>query len=204
MAAAADARTCPTPEPDLSSISTIPYPTASQRAGETGATMLTVTVAPDGKPTGAAVTRSSGVERLDDTASSYIVSHYRWKKSDDACPAFQQPMTVIWQLGNPPKADGAVQVPAANYPASALQLEEQGDTYVALSLGDGGAVQDVRIAYGSGYAELDEQSIAIVKAAPNLMAGKPAGKYTLILRWTAPPHPNWTRLVTTSRAQRLP
>jgi TonB family protein len=202
-ALAADAIACPAPEPIIKTFTLTPYPSASQRAGESGVTMLMVTVPPDGTPSGATVTHSSGAQRLDDAASSYILSHYRWEKSAEGCPASQRPITVIWQLGDPPKADGAVLVPLASYPADALQLKAEGDTYLALSLGDGGAVNNVRIAYTSGYTELDNQSVALVKASPNLVTGKPAGRYIFLFRWKLPAELSPSDVITTSHAQRM-
>ncbi len=203
VSAQSAAVSCALPEPIVKTFTFPPYPPASQRADESGTTMMMLTVAPDGTPTGAVVTRSSGARRLDDAATSFAVARYRWERAAEGCPASQQPMTVIWQLGNPPKADGAIQVPLSNYPANALDMEEMGDTYLTLSLGNGGAINDVRIVYSSGYPELDNQSIAIVKASPNLTAGKSSGAFTLLVRWQLPPAQNSKRISITSRAMHM-
>ena len=48
------------------------YPTASQRAGEQGATQLDVCIAANGRVTSVKVARSSGHARLDDAAAKWI------------------------------------------------------------------------------------------------------------------------------------
>jgi len=154
----------------------------------------------DGKPSGADVMRSSGSKRLDDAAVSYAIDHYRWEKPEKNCIAIQRPITIIWQLGTPPKAEGAVLVPASSYPAEALRLDELGDTYLAISSGEDGTIRDIQVAYTSGYAELDNQSVGIAKASPNLMSGKPSGTHTLLFRWRLPAGLNGSRITITSQA----
>jgi TonB family protein len=202
-AQAAETSPCAPPKTIVTTFRQPPYPTASQRDDESGTTFLEITVAPDGGPTDFVVTRSSGSKRLDDAASSFAMSKYRWEKAPDGCLAVRRPITIIWQLGNPPKADAAVLAPLSNYPADALRLEELGDAYLTLSLGDGGTLKDVHIVYSSGYPELDNQSIAIVKASPNLTAGKAAGPFTLLFRWKLPPELNGNRITITSRVMHM-
>jgi len=162
--------------------------------------MLEITVAPDGRPTGYVVTRSSGSTRLDYAASTTVMSHYLWEKSPDGCPAARRPISIVWQLGNPPRPDGMILVPLSSYPPDALQLEELGDTYLTLSLGDGGSIKDIRVAYSSGYPELDNKSVAIAKSSPELTTGKTAGAFTLLFRWQLTAELNRNRETITTRA----
>lgn len=56
-----------------------PYPTISQRLGEQGTTSMEVAINTEGTVTECKVTKSSGSERLDTAACTYVQSHWRWK-----------------------------------------------------------------------------------------------------------------------------
>ena len=81
---------------------TPPYPALSQRMGEQGTTALTCYIDIDGKPINCSVTRSSGSQRLDDAASSYVKEHYTWEPAtrDGKPVAAQTQLIVTWDLKN--------------------------------------------------------------------------------------------------------
>jgi TonB family protein len=77
-------------------------------------------------------------------------------------------------------------MPEADYPPEAAERREQGDTYLELSLGDDGGVKDGRVVYSSGYSDLDDKALAVLKNAPSALTGKPAGSQTVLIRWKQP------------------
>ena len=164
------------------------YPTASQRRGEVGAVTMSVSVGTDGVPTDVVITRSSGVERLDELSVSHVKSRWRWEPPTEDCrPATAQMVaTFVWHLGAPPKSDWGLIMPASVFPAAALDQGHFGDTYLELVLDDAGAVQSGRVAYSSGFTELDEKALSIAKTTPNLLTGKLSGTKTVLFRWKPP------------------
>jgi TonB family protein len=164
------------------------YPTASQRRGETGAVVMAVSVGVDGAPADVLITRSSGVERLDELSVRQVKSRWRWEPPTEDCKPVtaQMAVTFVWYLGAPPKSDWGLIMPANLFPAIAVDQGNFGDTYLELFLDDLGAVQDGRIVYSSGFAELDEKALSIAKTTPGLLAGKLSGTKTVLFRWKAP------------------
>jgi protein TonB len=81
---------------------TPPYPALSQRMGEQGITSLTCDIGIDGKPTACTVTKSSGSQRLDEAALSYVKDHYTWEpatRDGKPVPGKVQ-LEVVWDLKN--------------------------------------------------------------------------------------------------------
>jgi protein TonB len=81
---------------------TPPYPALSQRMGEQGTTYLTCDIGIDGKPTACTVTKSSGSQRLDEAALSYVKEHYTWEpatRDGKPVPGKVQ-LEVVWDLKN--------------------------------------------------------------------------------------------------------
>ena len=76
-----------------------PYPTESQKAGETGTVLLKLTIARNGHVSGARVAQSSGFVRLDDRAASYVWQHYLWQPL--ACGSAQTNVKVVFSLADP-------------------------------------------------------------------------------------------------------
>jgi TonB family protein len=76
-----------------------PYPPESQKAGETGAVLLQVTIARDGHASGAKVTHSSGFARLDERAASFVRQNYRWRPL--GCNSVKAPLKVVFSLADP-------------------------------------------------------------------------------------------------------
>jgi TonB family protein len=190
------------PEPVMSTHILPPYPVGAVRTGEHGNTLLTVTVGEGGTAKEIAVTQSSGFETLDVAAASFIKSHWRWKPFSGDCSVLPAPLLVgfAWIL-DPPKADFGLSVSATEYPAGAAERYEWGDTYLNMTLDGAGTVTEGKIAYSSGYADLDEKALAMVKRAPGIFAGRPRGEQIMMARWNlpAPQKDNIERVVIISR-----
>ncbi|HWY63170.1 MAG TPA: energy transducer TonB [Rhizomicrobium sp.] len=95
--------TPPSPPKEIARTHTLPpYPALSQRMGEQGTTALTCYIDVDGKPRNCSVTRSSGSQRLDDAASSYVMDHYTWEPAtrDGKPVADKTQLNVVWDLKN--------------------------------------------------------------------------------------------------------
>jgi periplasmic protein TonB len=93
----------PSPPKEIARTHTLPpYPALSQRMGEQGTTALTCDIGADGKPMACSVTRSSGSQRLDDAASSYVKEHYTWEPAtrDGKPVADKTQLNVVWDLKN--------------------------------------------------------------------------------------------------------
>ena len=93
----------PSPPREIARTHTLPpYPALSQRMGEQGTTGLTCEIGVDGKPINCAVTRSSGSQRLDEAASSYVMAHYTWEPAtrDGKPVADKTQLNVVWDLKN--------------------------------------------------------------------------------------------------------
>lgn len=95
----------PSPPREIARTHTLPpYPALSQRMGEQGTTALTCDIGVDGKPIACSVVRSSGSQRLDDAASSYVKDHYTWQpatRNGKPVPDKTQ-LNVVWDLKNAP------------------------------------------------------------------------------------------------------
>jgi len=81
----------PTPATAIAHTHTIPpYPPLSRRLGEQGTVELKLTVGADGHVQTAELLKSSGSERLDDAARSWVASHWRYhpaKRDGRAVPS---------------------------------------------------------------------------------------------------------------------
>lgn len=58
---------------------TPPYPPLSRRLGEEGTVELKIVIAPDGRVQSAELLKSSGSERLDEAALTWVRSHWRYR-----------------------------------------------------------------------------------------------------------------------------
>jgi protein TonB len=93
----------PSPPKEIARTHTLPpYPALSQRMGEQGTTGLTCDIGVDGKPSACTVSKSSGSQRLDDAASSYVKDHYTWQPATrDGKPVPDKTqLNVVWDLKN--------------------------------------------------------------------------------------------------------
>jgi protein TonB len=77
-----------------------PYPTISQRLGEQGTTQMEVGINTEGSVTECKVTKSSGSERLDTAACTYVQGHWRWKPPtrEGKAVAVNTAVSVVWNL----------------------------------------------------------------------------------------------------------
>lgn len=77
-----------------------PYPMASRRLAEEGAVLLDILVGADGHVRDAKVSRSSGFDRLDQTAVSEALQHWRLRPATRNGNAFEQWLTlkVVFRL----------------------------------------------------------------------------------------------------------
>jgi protein TonB len=77
-----------------------PYPMASRRLAEEGIVLLDILVGPDGHVRDAKVSRSSGFDRLDQTAMSEARQHWRLRPATRNGSAFEQWLTlkVVFRL----------------------------------------------------------------------------------------------------------
>ena len=106
--AAVTAAAQPTPPSDnsISGVSsthtTPPYPAMARRLGEQGVVVLHLTISPQGDVISAQVTKSSGYSDLDQTASSWVMAHWKYK------PAVQNGVPV------PSATDAAVKFDLKN------------------------------------------------------------------------------------------
>ena len=80
-----------------------PYPSQSSKLGEQGKTQLLVGLGEDGAPQSVSVTIPSGFPRLDDSAQSYVLAHWRWLPPPRQCLT---DVDVVWNIkgGNMPEA----------------------------------------------------------------------------------------------------
>jgi periplasmic protein TonB len=69
-----------------------PYPKMSQRLGEEGRVLLRVMVGPDGKPTSATVSKSSGSEHLDRAGIDTVM---RWRFKPGTRGGVPEAMSVL-------------------------------------------------------------------------------------------------------------
>ncbi len=87
-------------EPIARTHSLPPYPTISQRLGEQGTTQMQVAISTEGTVTECKVTKSSGSERLDAAACTYVQGHWRWKPPtrEGQAVAVSTEVNVKWDL----------------------------------------------------------------------------------------------------------
>ena len=165
----------------------IPYPTASQ-AGEQGITVVAVDIATDGTPVAITLKQSSGSMRLDKAAVDHIKAHWRWEPPMQDCkPAKVQVLVRVgWSLGFPPKTRFGLTMPNSAYPPGAIEAFESGDTYLTVTIDEAGSITDGKVAYSSGFHDLDSKALEVLKASSGAMKGKATGSQNLLVRWQLP------------------
>ena len=84
----------------MSTRSKPPYPTISQRLGESGTTEMMVTINTSGDVSACEILKSSGSKRLDDAACSHATARYKWKPpTQDGKPVeARTQVNVVWRL----------------------------------------------------------------------------------------------------------
>jgi TonB family protein len=163
-----------------------PYPPESLRAEEAGQTRLRVHVAASGEMRGVSLIQSSGFARLD---AAMIAAMGRCKFA----PATQGGVAIDasfvldynWRIEGPPRT--AADVCKPEYPAESVRAEEQGKTTLRFELDAGGVAQKIEIAQSSGFARLDEASIAALRRCrfrlPPAAASAPAPRTQAEFIW---------------------
>jgi outer membrane biosynthesis protein TonB len=72
---------------------------------------MEVAIGHDGAPMDVKVTQSSGSERLDTAAATYIKTHWRWHPPSETCRSASAAVNVAWHLvSEPPVAKSTVRM----------------------------------------------------------------------------------------------
>jgi TonB family protein len=139
-----------------------PYPRESLRAEESGRTRLRIHVAASGELRGVSLIQSSGFARLDD-AMIAAIGRCKFVPATQAAMAIDASFILDynWRLEGPPPTVADVCQP--EYPVESVRAGEQGKTTLRLEVDSAGVAQKIEIAQSSGFARLDEASIAMVR-----------------------------------------
>lgn len=183
-----------------------PYPRISVRLGESGATMVAVTIGTNGAPVSTAVSSSSGSARLDDAATTHIMQVWRWEKLPETC---RQSVTtlvrVVWDLKAAPPEDGGdfgdvdratvlammnvLVMDASDIPPGVI-VDKPAFSMAMVMVPETG---DLRVISrrGSGNPALDERALYLIKTRyrwmPARMDAKPIGSAVLVAVFWMPP-----------------
>lgn len=150
-----------------------------------------------------AVFKSSGFADLDNAALEAVGSwRYKPAMKDDKPIAVKLRVNVNFELTNP---DGApvtssgtrnspyeeMNMPVSDYPKESLAAKETGRAVVMVDLADDGSIASAAIVRSSGFARLDEASLAIAKTRWHFTAamrdGKPMMSATFfVFNWLLP------------------
>jgi len=177
-----------------------PYPQMSVAMEEAGTTLLEVLIGPDGKVVSDRVIASSGSARLDAAAIDHVKDVWRWEvKLPKGCQRITTRVSIKWDLRDGASGPDAPGLPiiiagTADFPPDAIKRLEQGWSAVGFYIGPDGTVGMTKILRGSGFDDLDEKAMVLVRArhwTPVLLDGKPIGTFTSVaVEWTqdgAPP-----------------
>jgi TonB family protein len=177
-----------------------PYPPLSQKIGEQGPTQLMVDIDTAGVPTHIDVVKSSGSLRLDDAAVAHVMQYWRWEPATQNCKPVnvRTDVSIVWNLQQPQlppefAANLVNEIPASesDFPPGARQKGEGGESVVIVLLGSDGKVAKMGLIYGTGYPDLDEAALEIVKKLqimPVQLMGKAAKSTAMIgIRWSGTP-----------------
>ena len=170
-----------------------PDPKESQRRHEEGTTVALVNIATDGTPTQVTVAQPSGSDRLDDAVLKFAQAHWRWQPPMLDCKptTAQVHVRVVWHhvalTFLPPDPEFKVQMPPTAYPPGAVTKLEEGTTLLQIEVDEQRVITDARVILTSGYSDLDDQALSIVKKSAELMKGQQAGTHVLSATWALPP-----------------
>lgn len=164
-----------------------PYPPQSRVLGESGKTLMRVFIGKDGVPVDVKVEKSSGYNRLDDAAVSWVKNTWRWMPPNTECLVVNTLVQSEWAATAtdlaPYDVDLRLVASESDYPADARAKKEEGVTELQVLLSEIGAVQSAHIAKSSGYSDLDAKAGEVVKNLAYKTAtvsGKPARSVVLI------------------------
>jgi TonB family protein len=164
-----------------------PYPPQSKELGESGNTLMRVFIGKDGVPVDVKLEKSSGYNRLDDAAMSWVKNTWRWNPPNTDCSVVNTLIQLSWAATagaiDPHDIDLRLVASDSDYPAEARAKKEEGVTELQVLLTEIGAVQNVRVAKSSGYSDLDAKASEVVtnlafKTAT--VSGTPARSIVLI------------------------
>ena len=171
----------------------VPYPNEAQRRHEVGIAIFSVSIGTDGTPTNVAITRSGVSQSLNDAAIEHIKAHWCWPSPMKSCGlnTAQVPVSVYWNLvysATVPAPEFHLKMPISAYPPGALEKLEVGSpTLLEIETDAQGAITGGRVIDTSGFSDLDDHALAVVKNSPALMKGQAAGKHVLSADWELPP-----------------
>jgi TonB family protein len=159
------------------------YPMLSVMMGEQGTTTVSIVVGEDGTAKSASVETSSGSLRLDDASIAAIVGKWRYTPplaADNKPTACVQRAEVKWVLHDnanalPPELQQmAIRMKPEDYPSGARSRNEQGIVALFVLRDEHG--KQAIVLRSSGYPELDEAAVRIMKERLNLPAAEYEGK----------------------------
>lgn len=172
------------------------YPPLSVALGEEGATVVDFTVNRNGTVSDVAVAASSGFLRLDDASVSAMKQMiYSQPKQEEVPVDCRAHLRIVWKFTGEPEEPGTRPLelvpPQSLYPARARAERREGAALVSVITGMDGRVMDMKILKSSGSDDLDEASMAYVKAL-RIQGAQIDGRNTLsnagvVVVWTLDP-----------------
>jgi TonB family protein len=158
------------------------YPAEARSAGESGSVQLKFLVDENGEVVESAVERSSGYQRLDETARAALRRCKFEPGMQDGKPRktwtrvqYEWTLTEESRLRTPPVIEaGSCQKPP--YPTAARRANETGSVVLNLLIDEAGKVISRKIERSSGYQRLDEAAAAglsLCSFAPATVDGRP-------------------------------
>lgn len=158
------------------------YPLLALEEEREGTAAFRLTVGTDGRVTGCEITQSSGHSDLDEATCAKLIeraefkpardknghltvgtyaNRIRWKIPD--MESYASHPIPLESYPHPPQPlnPSDFQIPAEDYPGSALAAGEQGTSVFTLNIDDVGKVQACNISYSSGSLALDQQACLV-------------------------------------------
>ena len=179
------------------------YPPLARRLDEQGSVGVNFTVTENGTVDNPTMFKSSGFADLDNAALEAVRSwRYKPAMKDGKAVAVSSGAFVKFELTNP---DGApvtssntrnspyeeMTMSISDYPQESIAAKETGRTVVLVDLADDGSIASAAVVRSSGFARLDEASLAIAKTRWHFTAamrdGKPMMSATFfVFNWLLP------------------
>ncbi len=171
------------------------YPPLSQALNEQGTTIVLVTIGPDGVPTDASVSKSSGSQRLDAAAIDSVKQSWRWQPLPPACPVGARTLvSITWNLlGSDSSVVGpTIEAEEADYPPQATAHHEEGSVVLTVILNAGGLIDSIVVDTSSGFPDLDIKAQEIARRH-SFQAARIDGQtvpsgVVVIIKFVAPAH----------------
>jgi TonB family protein len=173
----------PVLRPIMSTHTLPPYPELSTKLEEDGTTLLNVFIGPDGTPTDVTVSNSSGSVRLDSAAVAHVKAAWKWQPplGPDCVPTkVATRVSVNWALHDRPPPDTirytVLNMAQADYPPEAIERKEQGFVTLVITVPTDATAPNVAVSTTSGFPDLDDKAVGIVKTRYRWKAGEMNGK----------------------------